>query len=161
MKRSALHTSPGMCVHVEFCVVCSCVQNLLCLYSIYSNTAQLQWHTMHTCIVCVCVDLHHPWLCQLLHLRSVSCCFGLNPSCRPASPQRRSNTVFPLNQMKKVKRRTWLPEPEGSARTPRTSHRFPVIQHNKRWHLGTRNYYHIITERLFLHKNTMRAESSE
>lgn len=82
----------------------------------------------HACI-CVCVD--HPWLCQLLHLSSISCCFGPNPSCWPASPQRRSNTVFPLNQMKKVKRRTWLPEPEGSARTPRTSRFFPVIQHNK------------------------------
>ena len=75
-------------------------------------------------------------------LELVSCWFGPNPSCRPASPQRRSNTVFPLNQMKKVKRRTWLPEPEGSARTPRTSHFFPpVIQHNK----GATSVQEIIT----------------
>lgn len=79
---------------------------------------------------CMCVDFHHPGLHQLLHLSSVSCCFGPNPSSRPASPQCRSNTVFPLNQMKKVKRRTWLSEPKGSARKPRTSHFF-LIQHNK------------------------------
>lgn len=62
---------------------------------------------------------------------AVSRCFGPNPSCRPASPQRGSDSAFPLNQMKKVKRRTWLPEPEGSAGTPRTSRIFAVIQHHK------------------------------
>lgn len=77
---------------------------------------------MHTYVLHILwVDLHHPCLCQLLYLSSVSCCFGPTPSCQPVSLQRRSNTVFPLNQMKKVKRRTWLPEPESSARTPRTS----------------------------------------
>lgn len=143
------------------CCMLLCPKSIVSVFYVQQHCTTAVAHNAHMCIVSVCVDLHHPWLCQLLHLRSVSCCFGLNPSCRPASPQRRSNTVFPLNQMKKVKRRTWLPEPEGSARTPRTSHLFPVIQHNKRWHVGTRNYYHIITERLFLHKNTMRAESSE
>lgn len=54
------------------------------------------------------------------YMSSATCCFGPNPSSRRASPRRRSNTVFPLDQMKKVKRRTRLPEPQGSARTPRT-----------------------------------------
>lgn len=91
---------------------------------------------VHTCpcgfvCKCICVDLHHP---SALPAPPLELCFPLFwpksqlPACLP---QRRSNTVFPFNQMKKVKRRTWLPEPEGSARTPRTSFFFSVIQHNK------------------------------
>lgn len=121
-------------------------------------------HTLTCSRACVRVmcnaDLHHPWLCQLFHLSSASCCFGPNPSCWPASPQRRSNTVSPLNQMKKVKRRTWLPEPQGSARTPRTSLFFPEIQHSK----GAASSQGIITtsspDDLFLVK-TQWVQSSE
>lgn len=57
-------------------------------------------------------------------LRSISCCFGPNPGCWSGS-----NTVFPLNQMKKVKRTTQFPQPEGSARIARTF--CLLIQHNK------------------------------
>lgn len=142
-----------MDLDLHYISICVCVHNIMFLYFMYYTKSQvlyvpacdcvfcihmfiictvcLSTYTLtKTCIhahvlcVCVCGDLHHPWLCQLSHLSLVSRCFGPNPSCWPASPQRRSNTVFPLNQMKKVKRRTQLHEPEGSARTPRTSHFF-------------------------------------
>lgn len=81
--------------------------------------------------VCVCVDFQHPGPSQFPHFSSTSCCFGPNPSCWPASPHQRSDTVFPSVQMKKVKKRTWLPEPEGSATNQGQVPFFPPVRHNK------------------------------
>lgn len=73
---------------------------------------------MQTC-VCGC-----RLMSLVIALRSTSCCFGPNPSCWYGS-----NSVFPLNQMKKVKRTTPFPQPEGSARIARTF--CLLIQDNK------------------------------
>lgn len=97
----------------------------VCAYHIsrvaYMNISSCFWHVRT-------YECRHVCGCRLMSLvialRSTSCCFGPNPSCWYGS-----NTVFPLNQMKKVKRTTPFPQPEGSARIARTF--CLLIQDNK------------------------------
>ena len=140
--------------HIQMFYICLFLFINLCTHS--EVHVYMQMWCMYVCVcvwVCVCVDLHHPWLCQPLHLSSVSRCSGPNPSCRPPPPHRAGQVrcVFPLNQTKKVKKENMASWAKGFGHNTKDE---CVIQHNKRCHLCTTNYGHIISQRLLPFKNT-------